>query len=267
MRNSRSRALRISRTCPTPVEREPGTRPEAHTARGTAPSRSPAAASHGVELPQRNAQAPLSDPGGIMADSTQDFDMDIPEPELEFGDPTPTASDPVPAATPAPAPSSDPAQALSPAEREKVEAFVEKIDLTNAAGVLSFGVGAQKKVSDFSERALDGVRNNDLGEIGNDISSLIVTLKDLTPTSRRSPALSPSSTRRRTTSRRCARAIPQSRRTSARSRPPSRVTSARCSRTSRRSTSSTRSTRRTSRSSRCTWSPARRSSSRYAQTS
>ena len=81
-----------------------------------------------------------------MADSTQDFDMDIPEPELEFGDPTPTASDPVPAATPAPAPSSDPAQALSPAEREKVEAFVEKIDLTNAAGVLSFGVGAQKKI-------------------------------------------------------------------------------------------------------------------------
>lgn len=116
-----------------------------------------------------------------MADSTQDFDMDIPEPELEFGDPTPTASDPVPAATPAPAPSSDPAQALSPAEREKVEAFVEKIDLTNAAGVLSFGVGAQKKVSDFSERALDGVRNNDLGEIGNDISSLIVTLKDFDP--------------------------------------------------------------------------------------
>ena len=116
-----------------------------------------------------------------MADSTQDFDMDIPEPELEFGDPTPTASDPVPAATPAPAPSSDPAQALSPAEREKVEAFVEKIDLTNAAGVLSFGVGAQKKISDFSERALDGVRNNDLGEIGNDISSLIVTLKDFDP--------------------------------------------------------------------------------------
>ena len=116
-----------------------------------------------------------------MADSTQDFDMDIPEPELEFGDPTPTAPDPVPAATPTSSPTSDPAQALSPAEREKVETFVEKIDLTNTAGVLSFGVGAQKKVSDFSERALNGVRNNDLGEIGNDISSLIVTLKDFDP--------------------------------------------------------------------------------------
>jgi uncharacterized protein YaaN involved in tellurite resistance len=113
-----------------------------------------------------------------MADSTQDFDMDIPEPELEFGDPKPSTSDPVPAATPAPA---DNAQSLSPAEREKVEAFVEKIDITDTAGVLSYGVGSQRKVSEFSERALAGVRNNDLGEIGNDISSLIVTLKDFDP--------------------------------------------------------------------------------------
>ncbi|MCI1879587.1 MAG: toxic anion resistance protein, partial [Olsenella sp.] len=116
-----------------------------------------------------------------MADSTQDFDMDIPEPELEFGDPTPTTPDPAPAAVSAPAPANDPAQTLSPAEREKVEAFVEKIDITDTASVLSYGVGSQRKVSEFSERALDGVRNNDLGEIGDDISSLIVTLKDFDP--------------------------------------------------------------------------------------
>ena len=114
-----------------------------------------------------------------MAKSTQDFDMDIPEPELEFGDPKPSTSDPAPAATPAPA--DDAAQPLSPADREKVEAFVEKIDITDTAGVLSYGVGSQRKVSEFSERALTGVRNNDLGEIGNDISSLIVTLKDFDP--------------------------------------------------------------------------------------
>lgn len=114
-----------------------------------------------------------------MADSTQDFDMDIPEPELEFGDPKPSTSDPAPAATPAPA--DDAAQSLSPAEREKVETFVEKIDITDTAGVLSYGVGSQRKVSEFSERALTGVRNNDLGEIGDDISSLIVTLKDFDP--------------------------------------------------------------------------------------
>ena len=116
-----------------------------------------------------------------MANSTQDFNMDIPEPELEFGDPAPSTPDLAPAATPAPAPVNDPAQSLSPAEREKVNAFVEKIDITDTAGVLSYGVGSQRKVSDFSERALDGVRNNDLGEIGNDISSLIVTLKDFDP--------------------------------------------------------------------------------------
>jgi uncharacterized protein YaaN involved in tellurite resistance len=114
-----------------------------------------------------------------MVKSTQDFDMDIPEPELEFGDPKPSTSDLAPAAPPAPA--DDAAQSLSPAEREKVEAFVEKIDITDTAGVLSYGVGSQRKVSEFSERALAGVRNNDLGEIGNDISSLIVTLKDFDP--------------------------------------------------------------------------------------
>lgn len=114
-----------------------------------------------------------------MADSTQDFDIDIPEPELEFGDPKPSTPEPSPAATPAP--SDDTAQSLSPADRKKVEAFVEKIDITDTAGVLSYGVGSQRKVSEFSERALTGVRNNDLGEIGNDISSLIVTLKDFDP--------------------------------------------------------------------------------------
>ena len=116
-----------------------------------------------------------------MADSTQDFDMNIPEPELEFGDPAPAAPDPAPVTPPAPAPANDPAQSLSPAEQEKVDAFVEKIDITDTAGVLSYGVGSQRKVSEFSERALAGVRNNDLGEIGNDISSLIVTLKDFDP--------------------------------------------------------------------------------------
>jgi uncharacterized protein YaaN involved in tellurite resistance len=116
-----------------------------------------------------------------MADSTQDFDMDIPEPELEFGDPTPAdaraRSRRSAGARSRKRPRPDPL----PAEREKVEAFVEKIDITDTASVLSYGVGSQRKVSEFSERALTGVRNNDLGEIGDDISSLIVTLKDFDP--------------------------------------------------------------------------------------
>jgi uncharacterized protein YaaN involved in tellurite resistance len=116
--------------------------------------------------------------------------MDIPEPELEFGDPAPKAPDiasdmlsPANAggvdATPA-APV-NPEDSLTDEEREKVEAFVDKIDITNTAGVLSYGVGSQRKVSEFSDRALAGVRNNDLGEIGDDITKLIVTLKDFDP--------------------------------------------------------------------------------------
>ena len=92
--------------------------------------------------------------------------------------PSPRRQSPPPPQRP---PADDGAQSLSPADRKKVEAFVEKIDITDTAGVLSYGVGSQRKVSEFSERALTGVRNNDLGEIGNDISSLIVTLKDFDP--------------------------------------------------------------------------------------
>ena len=119
-----------------------------------------------------------------MADQTSplnDPNLNVPELELEFGDPAPRATEPTPSAIETPAPATDLASVLTPEERAKAEAFVEKIDITTAAGVLAYGVGSQRKVSEFSERALDGVRNSDLGEIGNDISSLIVTLKDFDP--------------------------------------------------------------------------------------
>lgn len=119
-----------------------------------------------------------------MADS---IDLsDIPEPELEFGDDTPKAPDasgivPTQDEKEAADPEQDLLASLSPKERQQVDAFVDKIDITDTAGVLSFGVGSQRKVSEFSEKALAGVRGNDLGEVGNDITSLVVTLKNFDP--------------------------------------------------------------------------------------
>ncbi len=75
----------------------------------------------------------------------------------------------------------DAAATLTPQEREQVSAFVEKIDVSDTAGVLAYGVGSQRKVSEFSERALSGVRGRDLGEVGDDVTSLIVTLKNFSP--------------------------------------------------------------------------------------
>ena len=67
---------------------------------------------------------------------------------------------------------------LSEEEKKMVEAFVEKIDLTNSISVLQYGAGAQKKIADFSGVALNNVKSKDLGEVGDMLSSVVVQLKD-----------------------------------------------------------------------------------------
>lgn len=68
---------------------------------------------------------------------------------------------------------------LSPKEQEQVEAFVKQIDVTNSQLVLQYGASAQKKIADFSEAALGNVRSKDLGEIGNDLASVVTELKSV----------------------------------------------------------------------------------------
>ena len=66
---------------------------------------------------------------------------------------------------------------LSEKERKTIDAFSEKIDITESNVVLQYGSAAQKKVTDFSDTALKNVRTKDLGEIGDLLSSLVVELK------------------------------------------------------------------------------------------
>ncbi|MDE7311653.1 MAG: toxic anion resistance protein [Eubacterium sp.] len=66
---------------------------------------------------------------------------------------------------------------LTQEERQQVDAFAEQIDLRNSGAVLHYGVGTQKKLADFSERALNNVRTKDMGEVGNMIASLVSELR------------------------------------------------------------------------------------------
>ena len=66
---------------------------------------------------------------------------------------------------------------LTEAEKKMVADFSSKIDLKNTNLVLQYGSGAQKKIADFSESALDNVRSKDLGEIGNLLSGVVAELK------------------------------------------------------------------------------------------
>jgi len=66
---------------------------------------------------------------------------------------------------------------LSPDEKKMVEDFAGSIDLKKSNQILQYGVGAQKKIADFSETALNNVKTKDLGEIGDMLSGVITELK------------------------------------------------------------------------------------------
>jgi uncharacterized protein YaaN involved in tellurite resistance len=66
---------------------------------------------------------------------------------------------------------------LSPQEKKMVDEFVNQIDLNKSNQVLQYGVGAQKKIADFSEAALNNVRTKDLGEIGEMLTGVVTELK------------------------------------------------------------------------------------------
>ena len=69
---------------------------------------------------------------------------------------------------------------LSDAEKQAVEAFSKKIDLTDSQMILQYGAAAQKNVAGFSENALNSVRTKDLGEVGKSLSELAVSYTHLT---------------------------------------------------------------------------------------
>ncbi|WP_312503987.1 toxic anion resistance protein [Lacrimispora sp.] len=72
-----------------------------------------------------------------------------------------------------------PAADLTPEEERQVTDFAEKIDLRDSNLILQYGAGAQKKIADFSEAALDNVKTKDLGEVGQILSEVVVELKSI----------------------------------------------------------------------------------------
>jgi len=66
---------------------------------------------------------------------------------------------------------------LTEADLKTVDEFSEKIDLRDSAIVLQYGAACQKKIADFSDNALEGVRTKDLGAAGDMIANLMTELK------------------------------------------------------------------------------------------
>ena len=67
---------------------------------------------------------------------------------------------------------------LTPEELKMVEDFSKKIDITNSRAVMTYGVGTQKKMADFSEKTLESVKTKDMGEVGDMVTGLVTQLKN-----------------------------------------------------------------------------------------
>ena len=100
----------------------------------------------------------------------------------EVPEPVAPAAEPVKSIQEQPAPQAEAApklddSQLTPAERQAIDSFLNKLDITNPDHVLLFGADAQKKIADFSDTALEAVRTQDTGEVGNMLANLITQLK------------------------------------------------------------------------------------------
>ena len=67
---------------------------------------------------------------------------------------------------------------LSPEEQQMVDSFAKKIDIENTNQILQYGAGTQRKMADFSDAALENVRTQDLGEVGELITQVVGELRD-----------------------------------------------------------------------------------------
>ncbi|MCQ2507810.1 MAG: toxic anion resistance protein [Dorea sp.] len=62
-------------------------------------------------------------------------------------------------------------------ERKAIDACAAQFDIMDNNQILQFGVGCQKRLTDFSDSALNSVRTKDLGQVGDMLSSCVRELK------------------------------------------------------------------------------------------
>jgi len=65
---------------------------------------------------------------------------------------------------------------LSDEDKALIDERASQIDLSSANIILEYGASSQKNIADFSDNALESVKNKDLGEVGSMISNLVTEL-------------------------------------------------------------------------------------------
>ena len=66
---------------------------------------------------------------------------------------------------------------LSKEEKAAIEEFNQKLDITDSAQILQYGVAAQEKISKFSDSILEDVKTRNTGEVGDLLANLVSQIK------------------------------------------------------------------------------------------
>ena len=114
-----------------------------------------------------------------MSDQFEEFKNDIPTPTLVFDAPEATAQAEavIEEQKKEEARKMENMPQLTEEELKMVDSFAKQIDITNTSAILNYGAGTQKKMADFSEKAMENVRTKDMGEVGDMLAGLVTELK------------------------------------------------------------------------------------------
>ncbi len=66
---------------------------------------------------------------------------------------------------------------LTQEEKDAIDEFNKKIDVTDSTQVLQYGAKAQAKISQFSDSVLEGVKTKSVGEVGDLLADLVAQIK------------------------------------------------------------------------------------------
>ena len=72
-----------------------------------------------------------------------------------------------------------PYEAAPDEEKQKIETLVDQLDMANTQTIISFGVEAQRQVTEVSETMLEGVRNKDTGPAGDALNTMMLKVRGL----------------------------------------------------------------------------------------
>ncbi len=62
-------------------------------------------------------------------------------------------------------------------EKQRIDALMAEIDMNDANSVIFFGSKAQEKVTEISDKMLEGVKNKDLGRSGEALNEMVATIR------------------------------------------------------------------------------------------